>query len=852
MDMQRLFRTHTANTSYSDTSSAGFFATRGPEGVTHGAEEARRHHGNTSPLINNHKKGSRGRTRSRRHTKVDHMPDRSASRIGSFTNEFEEAEPDNTTKTRFPTFRRKLLELEIDQFLNAKVHDDPFARSALPYALRFRGSIFWTLFPQILIVASWGTIIVCISQLKRNLGVSTVLITVLGFVTGLALSFRINTAYERYNEGRRYWAQLTMTIRNFSRYVWFQIPLRKGHEKSDLLMKVTCLKLLIGFAIALKHHLREELGTDYDDLRPFVAYIPTYARKRAELAAMEARRKQAEKENQDAEIERLQAMDETLKSANMGNVLSTTDTPPLARSSTFNGRLPALNRVGTMQRAVQASNEIKTKIVNQWFPINPKLSEYLLDREDRISRATVMHGNLPLEILQFLAYYCRQMHVDQGILSPSEVSFFFTQTNTLTEILTGTERILRTPLPLAYNILCNQLAWIFVLMLPFQLVSTLNWVAIPATIIAGYVILGLAAIGLEIENPFGFDPNDLDLNRYCQSISVEVSMIMSFVPYSDSSAWMRDQLNKPLAPVYNGDFEQCEKDLELEDMLRILQQTVEDPSKRWHATPHRKNMEEQNDENDEISVSIAANNDDQVSQDQIKRPHRKSVSSSLKSAVSAQSIANSPTVTSPIFDSKVISSVIGRPRKQTYEKRPQSVILEDEEEEKEASHEVVVSKSTQSDSNSVQRESEDESDDSTADSGADDPLEQAQKNLPRLALTVSQLSGLSPDSIPDEVIVSPSVKSNSSLKSSSLLSASSLIGGGSPVGRNIVDDHSSMMRDHVEPAGSVDPGENLTLDSQSKPKSYDVSNEEDMKEIYESLNSMKFLNESRGPRRVRN
>ncbi|KAK9240840.1 Bestrophin, RFP-TM, chloride channel-domain-containing protein [Lipomyces kononenkoae] len=859
MDTRRLFRTHTASTLNSDTSSAGFFATRSPQGTTHRAEDVKGHQDDNPSLTKSHKKGSRSRSRSRRRTKVDHMPDRSTSRLGSFTSEFKEEAPSGTTKTRFPTFRRKLLEWEIDQFLNAKVHDDPFARSALPYALRFRGSIFWNLVPQILIVASWGTLIVCISQLKTYIGVSTVLITVLGFVTGLALSFRVNTAYERYNEGRRYWAQLTMTIRNFSRYIWFQIPLRKGHEKSDLLMKVTCLKLLVGFAIALKHHLREELGTDYDDLRPFVAYIPTYARKRADLAAMEATRKQAEKENQDAELERLQAMEESLMSVDMGNVLSTAGPTPLARSNTFNGRLPALNRMGTMQqRAVQASNEIKSKIVNQWFPINAKLSEYLLDREDRISRATLLHGNLPLEILQFLAYYCRQMQIDQGILSPSEVSFFFTQTNTLTEILTGTERILRTPLPLAYNILCNQLAWIFVLMLPFQLVSTLNWVAIPATVIAGYVILGLAAIGLEIENPFGFDPNDLDLNRYCQMISVEVSMTMSYVPYSDSSAWMRDKLNRPLAPVYNGDFEQCEKDLELEDMLRILQQTVEDPSKRWHSAPHghksnnTKNMEEESDEKDETSVStttLAADDDKKASEDQIKSPHRKSVSSSLRSAASAQSNLDFP-VTSPILDSKVISSFMGRPRRPTYEKRPQSVILEDEEEGNDAAREVVVSKSTQGDSNSLQIESEDESDDRGADNEEDDPLEQAQKNLPRLALTVSQLSGLPPGSIADEMVASPSVKSSSSRKSSPLLSAASIIDGGSPVGRK--EDHSSLMRDHVKPAASADSGENPTGHLTDKPKSYDMNNEEDMKEIYESLNSMKFLNDSRGSRRLVN
>ena len=55
-------------------------------------------------------------------------------------------------------------------------------------------------------------------------------------------------------------------------------------------------------------------------------------------------------------------------------------------------------------------------------------------------------------------------------------------------------------------------------MLPFQLYSKLSWVAIPGTVVAAYIILGLAAIGREIEDPFGSDVNDLDLDKYCQSL----------------------------------------------------------------------------------------------------------------------------------------------------------------------------------------------------------------------------------------------------------------------------------------------------------------------------------------------
>lgn len=42
---------------------------------------------------------------------------------------------------------------------------------------------------------------------------------------------------------------------------------------------------------------------------------------------------------------------------------------------------------------------------------------------------------------------------------------------------------------------------------------------------AAYIILGLATIGSEIENPFGQDVNDLPLDTYCRQIALELDII---------------------------------------------------------------------------------------------------------------------------------------------------------------------------------------------------------------------------------------------------------------------------------------------------------------------------------------
>jgi predicted membrane chloride channel (bestrophin family) len=85
------------------------------------------------------------------------------------------------------------------------------------------------------------------------------LLTVLGFLVGLSLSFRSTTAYERYSEGRKYWAQLTLTSQNLGRIIWVHAREREGDEgKKDLLAKmfvVPCtlwtMSLLTMMALAL-------------------------------------------------------------------------------------------------------------------------------------------------------------------------------------------------------------------------------------------------------------------------------------------------------------------------------------------------------------------------------------------------------------------------------------------------------------------------------------------------------------------------------------------------------------------------------------------------------------------------
>ncbi|KAL5342930.1 Bestrophin, RFP-TM, chloride channel-domain-containing protein [Aspergillus crustosus] len=366
-----------------------------------------------------------------------------------------------------PTFLENLADSRDSQFMLNRRDSDDLDRyfhgprdldkhSKWPIMLRMHGSIMPKLILPIAFVAGWSTLITLLSRFVHNLSVDNILLTVLGFVVGLGLSFRSSTAYERWADGRKYWSLLIQTSRNLSRTIWVNTYEREGElGKEDLLNKLTAINLIIAFAISLKHKLRFEPDVGYDDLAGLVGYLDTFA-----------------------------------KDAHNRDVIQ----PP---KKTF------------------------------WKAAGESLGVSFAESNPRklIKRSKKPLGHLPLEILNHISAY-----IDHTILNGTlSISLHQSQAITylaqLNEVVTGTERVLDTPLPAAYSIAIAQIAWIYVLVLPFQLYDSLGWVTIPGSIVAAYIILGLATIGSEIENPFGHDVNDLPLDTYCRQIALEMDIV---------------------------------------------------------------------------------------------------------------------------------------------------------------------------------------------------------------------------------------------------------------------------------------------------------------------------------------
>ncbi len=132
----------------------------------------------------------------------------------------------------------------------------------------------------------------------------------------------------------------------------------------------------------------------------------------------------------------------------------------------------------------------------------------------------------PLEIVFWISDYLQSKH-EHGQISLYQMTQFQHILSGLVDMLGTCERILRTPIPLAYAIHLKQLLLMYCVLLPFQIVEELKWLTAPSIMLVSFTLFGIEAIGVEIENPFGTDPNDLPLDKICTTIQSNIDDLIS-------------------------------------------------------------------------------------------------------------------------------------------------------------------------------------------------------------------------------------------------------------------------------------------------------------------------------------
>ena len=87
------------------------------------------------------------------------------------------------------------------------------------------------------------------------------------------------------------------------------------------------------------------------------------------------------------------------------------------------------------------------------------------------------------------------------------------------------ERLL-TPMPFMYVAHLRTFLFLYLLSLPFVLVTDLGRMMVIGVGLATYLLIGLENTAVKLENPFGFDSCDLPLDLYCIQVTRDPGMRM--------------------------------------------------------------------------------------------------------------------------------------------------------------------------------------------------------------------------------------------------------------------------------------------------------------------------------------
>ncbi|RXW16477.1 hypothetical protein EST38_g9381 [Candolleomyces aberdarensis] len=425
---------------------------------------------------------------------------------------------------------------------------------------RLNATVTSDTWPELLFFTAVATAVAVVTNLGyHNLAIDNTLLDVLGTVLGLVISFRTSSAYDRYQDGSNMWANIKTATTNFGELIWIHVPLgredkglqRKQTNLESIIEKKSILTLLQAFPVAVKHFLRAEQGVYYEDLYPLISFLPRYANDQAhESDRLPLWHERAEDEDeQSVNHERGETLVENSRSS------SRSSSRPRAKKRKDNFDPEAALPDVKSEVPLKLARDPPEKTVYDFIPLLRffRWVVRVLLKKARPGEArhrkykAHVESNIPLEISLFLANYTAFLG-RSGLVQPDITTALQTDIRALRDTVSNLERICNTPLPFAYQVHLRLSLWLYLLFLPFQIVDKLKWMTIPGTAFASFLLLGFLEIGQEIENPFKYAVNDLDLDYFCLDIQRQLHEITAHTN-PDPSEFVFSPLNQPFAPA---------------------------------------------------------------------------------------------------------------------------------------------------------------------------------------------------------------------------------------------------------------------------------------------------------------
>ncbi|EKM75838.1 hypothetical protein AGABI1DRAFT_64030 [Agaricus bisporus var. burnettii JB137-S8] len=435
---------------------------------------------------------------------------------------------------------------------------------------KFNATVINDIWPEVFFFTLVAVMVCLVSNLTSvNLGISNALLTVLGTVLGLVISFRTSSAYERYQDGRKMWTAIGVASKNLTQMIWIHAQSdRSGIEalqnQTDIevaVEKKTMINLIQAFSVAVKHFLRDEPGMYYEDLYPLICFLPRHVNTHLPHEKLPLWHSHEGFEEAATQVETTQQESlNGLQIDSTGKLGSWPSRGRRSRRSTFDPE-SVLPRVGSEHPLKPARNPPETRITDYipLFRVFRWLGQVILRRtrsqselggkrlRKRGQGIDLVESHIPLEILLVLSNYSAFL-MKHSLIQPAIASGITANLALLQDTLSNLERTCNTPLPFAYQAHLRMSLWLYLLFLPFQIYDLFGYITIPGTCFASFLLLGFLEIGQEIENPFNYDLNDLDLDYFCLSLQRELHQITAY-NNPNPCDFLYTNLNQPFAPA---------------------------------------------------------------------------------------------------------------------------------------------------------------------------------------------------------------------------------------------------------------------------------------------------------------
>lgn len=113
----------------------------------------------------------------------------------------------------------------------------------------------------------------------------------------------------------------------------------------------------------------------------------------------------------------------------------------------------------------------------------------------------------------------------EGILNDYQMLWLNQEIRTYTEVCGACERIKNTPIPYSYSLFLKKFIFIYIVTMPYGFIREFGYGITLAVSFVFYVLASLELIAEEIENPFGTDANDLELDQIADVIGANIQEV---------------------------------------------------------------------------------------------------------------------------------------------------------------------------------------------------------------------------------------------------------------------------------------------------------------------------------------